>query len=335
MHVCFTDQSVGSAITSWTWDFGNGQTLSYGVGGAPSPLCVDYTNPSTTYTVRLTVSDGSVSETATNTLRTYSLLESSATFSITPNGSAQYCFTASVSGSSSVTGWQYGDGSTGGAQNQVCHTYASSGTYVVYMNIINTSTGETGQVVRTVTVNLNGGAAPSLSVVASCSAQRTATFRITNSGGDMSTADQIVIRDRNNNIILMESFTLTAGSYRDFIATNQSGTVSMSTNDSALAASTNCEYPPAIAVNATCSNGSPVFTISNSDGPMIAPQNYEVRDSANNLVASGSFQLARGAAPVAVAVPAGSSPYETYTFVSSGAVGNFNISPIAATRSPS
>ncbi len=325
MRVCFTDQSVGSPITSWSWDFGNGQTLSYPSGGAPAQICTDYTTPSTTYTARLTISNGTATETATNTIRTYSLLESSATFSITPNGSAQYCFTANVSGSTAVTGWVFGDNTNGGAQNSVCHTYASSGTYVVYMNIVNTSTGETGQVVRTVNVNLSAGAVPTLTVTASCSPQRTATFRITNSGGDMSTPDQVVIRDRNNTIILMESFTLVAGAYRDFIVTNQSGTVSLRTNDSNLNASTDCEYPPAVTVVATCSNNLPLFTVSNSDGPMITPQTYEIRNSRNDLVANGSFQLARGAAPVTFTIPANSNPYDTYTFVSSGDAGTFNV----------
>src|SRR5690606_23537187 len=69
----------------------------------------------------------------------------------------------------------------------------------------------------------------------------------------------------------------------------------------------------------------PVFTIYNDDGPMIAPQTYEVRDSAGNVVDSGSFQLARGAAPMTVSLPAGSNPYETYTFYSDGAVGTFEV----------
>jgi Tol biopolymer transport system component/PKD repeat protein len=325
MHVCFTDQSVGTPITTWSWDFGNGQTLNYTNSNIPASICTDYTTASTSYPVTLTISNGSVTETATNVVRTYSLLESSASFSITPNGAAQYCFTASISGSTAVTGWDFGDGSTGAAQNNICHTYAASGSYVVHMNIVNTTTGETGSVVRVVNVNLGGGAAPSLAVVGNCSPQRTATFRITNSGGDMTTPDQVTIRDLNNNIVLIEAFTLTSGSYRDFIVTNMSGAVTMTTTDTALTASTNCEYPPAITVVASCANGLPVFTVSNSDGPMIAPQTYEIRDSSNTVVASGSFQLARGDAPVSFTAPTGSNPYETYTFVSSGAVGNFNM----------
>jgi Tol biopolymer transport system component len=327
MHVCFTDQSVGSPITTWSWDFGNGQPLlNYTSTTVPSQICTDYTTPSTSYTVTLTISNGSVNETATNVVRTYSLLESSASFSITPNGSAQYCFTANISGSTAVTGWDFGDSNTGAAQNNICHTYAASGSYVVHMNIVNTTTGETGSVVRVVNVNLSGGAAPSLSVVGNCSPQRTATFTVSNGGGDMTTPDQVVIRDNSGTIILMESFTLTAGTSRDFIVTNQSGTVSLTTTDSALTASTNCEYPPAVTLVVICSNGLPMFTLTNNDGPMITTQTYEIRNSANTVVANGSFQLARGAAPVTFTVPANSNPYDTYTFISGGEAGTFNMS---------
>ncbi|MCB9455535.1 MAG: PKD domain-containing protein [Anaerolineaceae bacterium] len=324
MTVCFTDNSVGTNIQTWSWDFGNGQTLDYTNATIPGTICTTYTTPATTYTVRLTISNGLLIETATNTVRAYSLLESSATFSITPDGSARYCFLAQLTGDLVVTGWEFGDGATDGAANQTCHTYAAAGTYVVRMHIENGS-GETGTVVRTVTVDPTGGATPNLAASGSCSAARSATFHVTNSGGAMTTADQVTIRDKDGNIVLIDALLLGAGESKDFVVSDQSGGVSFSTVDYNLTATTTCEYPPDIHVEATCNGRLPQFTISNNDGPMIAPQTYEIRNSSGTVVDSGSFQMARGDAPITVSVPAGNDFTDEYTFVSNGAAGNFSV----------
>jgi Tol biopolymer transport system component/PKD repeat protein len=335
MTVCFTDRSVsgtGYPIQTWEWDFGNGQTVSYNRTNIPSSLCTTYTQASTRYTVRLRVNNGALTETATNTVRTYSLLESSASFSITPSGSAQYCYTAQLVGDVSVTGWDYGDGGVGGQQNTVCHTYGASGSYLVEMRIRNNTTGETGTVVRTVNVTLTGGSTPNLRVTGTCSADRTATFRVTNSGGAMTTPDQVTIFNNAGTAIRVDSLMLGNGEYRDYIITDQSGTVTFRTNDSNLTASTDCEYPPAIRVVATCTGNLATFTIYNDDGPMTSTQAYTVRNSAGTQVRSGSFQMARNATPIVVTVPGGSNPYDTYTFQSSGSTGTFSVAHNCATQ---
>lgn len=328
MTVCFTDRSLGNNILTWAWDFGNGDTLNYTSGNIPGSICTTYNDPSTTYTVGLVITNSTLTETATNTVRTYSLLESSASFSISPAGSAQYCFQANLVGNVVVTGWEFGDSSTGAGQPFICHTYSASGTYLVRMNIRDQGTNETGTVLRTVVVDLNGGTPPALSITGSCSTSRVATFRISNSGGNMTTPEQIVIRDNSGTVILIDNVLLDGGTHQDFNIADQSGNVSIQAMDAGLSASTTCNYPPDIQVTASCNNGPPIFTVSNTrytNGPMIAPQTFEIRDSSGSLIVSGDFELTAGVQSVDFAVPPGSNPYDTYTFTSSGAVGTFSV----------
>jgi Tol biopolymer transport system component len=327
MQVCFTDNSIGMNIQSWNWDFGNGDTLNYTSSTIPGSICTLYTNPSTTYTVTLVVSNGILTDSASNQVRTYSLLESSSTFSITPNGGGQYCFYANLTGNVNVTGWDFGDTGTAGALDTVCHTYSSSGTFVVRMSVTN-SNGETGTVIRTVVVNIGGAGNPALTANGTCSAAREATFTVSNAGAAMTTPDQITIRDLNGAVIQIDNLLLAAGGSQTFTVTNQSGSVTFSSADFRLAAATTCEYPPEIAVVAACNSGLPTFTVSNTNGPMITAQSYEVRDSGSTLITSGTFQLARGDAPVTISVPAGNNPYDTYTFASNGAIGTFQINQL-------
>lgn len=324
LDVCFTDNSQGNNLRTWTWDFGNGQTLTYTNTTIPGSVCTSYTQAGQSYSVRLTVTNAAgASASATNIIRTYSALEAASNFSITPVSSSRYCYTAILPGGVSVTGWAFGDGQTGGATSPICHDYGSAGTYIVTMSISNAS-GQTGSVTRTITVTPSGGAAPNLQVQASCSADRTATFTVTNSGGAMTTPDEVIFRDNTGAIIRLDTLQVGAGGTQTFTLTNMSGVVTFETVDWQLSANTTCEYPPQISVAPVC-NGMQGFQISNADGPMITPQNYEIRDAGNNVVSTGSFQLARGAAPVIVNLPNGADPYAQYTFVSNGSAGNFNV----------
>src|SRR5690606_14038515 len=94
-------------------------------------------------------------------------------------------------------------------------------------------------------------------------------------------------------------------------------------------AETTCFYPPELSVTATCSaNHLPVFTITNArptDGPMAAPQAYEIRDSQGTVIDSGTFQLGLNQTSVDIPVPAGNNPYETYSFTSTGASGDLSV----------
>ncbi|GIL08925.1 MAG: hypothetical protein BroJett033_4360 [Chloroflexota bacterium] len=327
LNVCFTDRSASSApITSWAWDFDNDGTVD---STAQNP-CTTYTAGGTSYTVTLNITNANgQTATATNVVRTYRDWESSASFSITPQGAGRYCFTANITGVT-LLGWNFGDGTTGGPTSPICTTYGASGTYVVSMEIRNPTTGETGTIQRGLDVVLGGGPAPSLSVTATCSADRTATFRVTNSGGAMTVADIVTVRDVNGSVIRTESLLLAAGSFRDIILTDMDGPVTLTTLDSALSVSTGCSYRPVISVAPACGAGSlPVFTVSNArptDGPMAAPQPFTITNSGGSTVLSGSFELTLGETSEAFSVPAGSNPYDTYTFNSSGAVGTFAVS---------
>ncbi|MFQ3568583.1 MAG: PKD domain-containing protein [Aggregatilineales bacterium] len=336
MTVCFTDTSIsGSPITLWEWDFDGDGTfdLVYTPSEIPAGICHTYSEPGRVYLVRLRVTNANFTDTATNTIRTYTQLEQSSTFTITPQGGGSYCFTAVIPLGVTVTGWDFGDGAVGSGQNQVCHVYTAAGSYVVSMNIRQGET--TGTVVRTVVVNPSSGPAPSFTVAASCSAERVASFVVTNTGGAMTTPDQVTIRNADGEVVSIQSMLLGAGQQATFSVSNQSGTVTFETVDFALSASTTCFYPPEINVSAVCNGSLPVFTISNnrpSDGPMVNSQDYEIRNGQGALIASGSFQLGIGESSVDVPIPAGNNPYETYTFISDGPVGTFTIAETCAVQ---
>ena len=337
LDVCFTDTSIsGSQIVLWEWDLDGDGTfeLTYNNSNIPASVCHTYTVPATVTQVRLRVTNAGFTDTATNPIRTYSLLEGSVSFSIAPNGVGSYCFTAQIPPGVVVTGWDFGDTTSGPGQNQICHLYSVSGVYLVSMNV--QQGPETGTVVRVVNVNLNSGPAPSMTVAASCSADRTASFTVTNSGGAMTTPDQVFIRDMNGTIIRTDTLMLGAGASATFTISNVSGNVTFETVDFQLSASTTCFYPPEISVAPTCgANSLPVFVVSNNrpnDGPMAAAQDYEIRDSQGTLIVSSSFILGQGVSSIDIPVPPGNNPYETYTFSSNGAVGSFTVNENCATQ---
>ncbi|MBI5927816.1 MAG: PD40 domain-containing protein [Chloroflexi bacterium] len=298
MTVCFTDTSTGNNINVWDWDFGNGDIRHYDTGANPRPaqICTTYTTPGGTYPVTLNIQNTSgLTGTATNQIRTYSPLESSATFTINPQNAANFCFTAVLPVGVSVTSWDFGDTNTGPAQNTICHGFASSGTYQVSMHITNGTT--TGIITRPVVVNLNNSSpAPSLSVTGNCSAFRVASFTVTNNGGDMVTPDQVTIRDLNGVVVLTDAVLLAANASQTFTVSNLSGAVTFSTVDFGLTANTTCNYPPDLAAAGTCSAYRVAsFTITNNGGPMPASDTITILDMNNVVVLTQSFQIAGNA----------------------------------------
>ncbi|RYD53204.1 MAG: PKD domain-containing protein [Sphingobacteriales bacterium] len=127
--VHFTDASTGGA-TIWDWDLGNGTHSSN-------------QNPSTTYlqsglyTVRLTVSNGS--QTNTKTVTNYINAYAAPVLSFRASDSLLSCAPKAVTFTSTVTPgaagntqylWDFGDGVTSTSANP-SHTYTGSGTYNV------------------------------------------------------------------------------------------------------------------------------------------------------------------------------------------------------------
>lgn len=333
MAVCFTDTSVGQNLAHWEWDFGNGQTLSYDSSNIPASICTNYPMPDTDYPVSLVVTNRSnMQATASNVVRTYSVLESSATFRITPQSGGRYCFTPEVTGGIVVTGWDFGDHTTSGPVDPVCHNYQSVGDFRVVMQIEGPD-GTSGSVERIVTVSLSSGT-PALSASAVCAADRTATFTITNNGDAMTVADQVVVRNANGDVIDVRPVQLSAsgtpGDEMVFSLPNQSGPLTLSlTDNSGVTANTTCYYPPELTASAICSNGLPVFTVTNArpnDGPMSSPQAYEIQDTNGSVVASGTFELSLGETSEIITLPPGTLVYAAYTLVSSGAAGTFSVS---------
>jgi PKD repeat protein/Tol biopolymer transport system component len=329
MTVCFDDTSEGQNLTDWEWNFGNGETLIYDNTTIPSEICTTYPTADSNYPVTLVVrNQGGTEATATNIIRTYSVLESSVTYHITPQGGGRYCFTADISPGVTVTGWDFGDGDTGGPANTVCHQFQSTGDFRVQMSFEGPG-GEPGTVERVVSVSLTGGT-PTLAASAVCAPNRTATFTITNSGDAMTTADQIVVRNANGDVIDVRPVQLASGAQLQFSLTNQSGALTLTlTDNSSVTATTTCYYPPEITVSATCDNGLPVFTVTNArpgDGPMISPQAYEIQDADGDVVSSGTFELGLGESSEVITLPSNLPTYASYTFVSSGAVGTFSVS---------
>ncbi len=129
--VQFNDLSTG-LVSSWLWDFGNGDTSTL-------------QNPSTvfapgTYTVTLTVSDGSNMDTETRSDYITVFVGPTASFSATPVGFTVNFTNTSTPGDAMLSSrnWDFGDGNTSTATNPT-HTYAASGTYAVSLLVFDTN----------------------------------------------------------------------------------------------------------------------------------------------------------------------------------------------------
>jgi Tol biopolymer transport system component/PKD repeat protein len=296
MNVCFTDKSVsGSPILKWEWDFNGDGTfdLIYDQSNIPANICHLYDVPSRAYLASLRVTNASFVDTATNTIRTYNELESSATFSVEPKGGGYFCFDGIITPDVEITGWDFGDNTTGPGNDPICHTYGASGTYIVTMKIKSGTT--TGEVVRVVVVDLGGGTPPSLTGNGSCSADVKATFTITNKGGAMKTPDQVYIRDADGNVILIAPLQLGAGASTSFTVSGYVGEVILTTTDIVLKTTTDCVQPPILTGVSTClADGSAVFTISNTSTESASNQPYEIRNASNTLVTSGTLTVLAG-----------------------------------------
>ena len=138
----FTDISSVD-VTSWSWNFGDGNTSS-----ATSP--VHTYAASGTYTACLTV---------TNACSTNTICNSVTVSSGCPTPSANYSFSAAGStvnftdlstNSPIAWTWDFGDGGTSSVQNPV-HTFATGGTYTVCLTAINGCGPNTNCIPLTVT----------------------------------------------------------------------------------------------------------------------------------------------------------------------------------------
>ena len=179
--VQFSDQSTGNP-TSWTWDLGNG-TIS------------TLQNPSTTYitpgsyTVILTVSDGTT--TNTKTVTNYITAVPTPIVNFVANDSGFLCPPATIQftdlssmgiGGTATYLWDFGDGNTSNQANPA-HTYNNMANYSVTLNVTN-SAGCSKLLTKTNYIQLipTSVAGFSASATSACTAPFTTTFTSTSTG---------------------------------------------------------------------------------------------------------------------------------------------------------
>jgi PKD repeat protein len=129
--VSFTDLSSGW-LTSWLWNFGDGQTST---GQHPSHTYVD----AGTYTVSLKTSNENGSDTETKINYINVLAQAPiADFTFSPaSGNAPLTaeFADLSTNSPTSWSWDFGDGETSNEQNPA-HVYTSAGTYTVTLSVL-------------------------------------------------------------------------------------------------------------------------------------------------------------------------------------------------------
>jgi len=136
LTVQFVNQSTGP-ITTYAWDFGNGNTSNL-----PNPGVI-YVNPGT-YTVRLIVSDGTISDTLVRTDYITVFADPAPAFTLTPTGGcvplAVTVADQSTPGDAPINDWvwDFGDGNVANGPNPA-HTYTSPGMYDVTLIVTDTN----------------------------------------------------------------------------------------------------------------------------------------------------------------------------------------------------
>lgn len=168
----FTDVSSGVSITSYTWDFGDGNSSTQ-----QNPV---HTYASTgTYSVCLTITDTCNTDSVCNSI-TISCPAPNANFSFVSNFYTT-TFTDATNGNFvNAYLWDFGDGNSSTQQSPV-HTYASNGNYTVCLTT--TDTCSTDSICKTVTINCTDPVAN----FSSNSSFYTATFTDNSSGNFLST----------------------------------------------------------------------------------------------------------------------------------------------------
>jgi PKD repeat protein len=138
LHVTYTDVSTGSP-TSYQWDL-NGDTVidSTQVGNSPALLTFDFTVPGT-YVAKLTVSNGTSTSSATQTITVNAPPGPVVAFVSNPVGGTvplAVSFTNNSTGDAPLTyDWDFGDGSAHVSTKNTSHTYTTQGTFTVTLTV--------------------------------------------------------------------------------------------------------------------------------------------------------------------------------------------------------
>ena len=223
--VNFTDHSTGS-VTSWSWNFGNGQTSVF-----QNPTAV-YTN-SGVYTVTLTVSNGSSSNTIVQT--NYITVYANPTAGFTLN-----TYTACVeqpikytdatvisSGGAAISNWAWGFGD-GTSQTvttpTVSHSYSTPGNYPISL-IVTDLNGCTNAITETVVIVPPPTPSFMANPVSGCSAPLSVTFTNTSiSSGATTYSWHFGDGGTSNQTNPTHTYTVN-GSYTVTLIVNQNGCI--------------------------------------------------------------------------------------------------------------
>ena len=147
LTVQFTDTSTNSP-TSWSWDFGDGNTST-----AQNPANTYSTAGN--YTVSLTATNTAGSNTATQTgYITVSDIPLASFYGSETSGTAPFTveFTDTSTNSPTSWSWDFGDGNTSTAQNPA-NTYSTAGNYTVSLTATNTAGSNTATQTGYITVS--------------------------------------------------------------------------------------------------------------------------------------------------------------------------------------
>ncbi len=221
--VQFSDLSTGP-VTSWFWNFGNGNTSTL-----QNPAAV-YVTPGT-YTVSLTVSDGANNDTQTQTNYITVFQNPASNFtSTTASGCAPLtvCFSdISTPGDGTINQWlwDFGDGNNSTVQNP-CHTFSAAGSYTITLVVTDDNgCSNTFLVNNYVNVSNTPVAAFSGGPFGACTPPLSVTFTNNSSGGSAPLSYQWDFGDGNSSTGANPTHTYTSlGSFTvTLIATDQNG----------------------------------------------------------------------------------------------------------------
>ncbi|MDX2076489.1 MAG: PKD domain-containing protein [bacterium] len=105
------------------------------------------------------------------------------------------------------------------------------------------------------------------------------------------------------------------------------------TNGVAVVDTRDCLDPVLTVTNNTCATYPLTFTVTNTGGTMAIGQLYEIRNSANVVVLSGTLNIA-GTGGTQLITMTGINPYDTYTISSTGFAGSLSGSVVNACTAP-
>lgn len=221
--VNFTDLSTGP-VTTWSWNFGNGNTSTL-----QNPSAV-YVTPGT-YTVTLTVTDGGAnSDTETKVAYITVFQNPTSNFAATtPTGGCiphNVCFAdSSIIGDAPINQWlwDFGDGTNSTAQNP-CHTFTTPGNFTITLVVTDTNGCQATLVIPNM-VNASSVPIPDFnaSPLNACDPPLTVNFTNTSTGGAGTLTYKWFFGDGDSSTAVNPTHTYTAaGSYTvTLIATDQ------------------------------------------------------------------------------------------------------------------